>query len=170
MHGVRGALPLQDVVFLDLQPGSNDLLFRVNNVEGACGLYVHYRTLQPVTRDVAGEDRQRGAVGTAQVGRQRWRHNWARSSGGELARRRPSWQSPNGAESCLASDGIGCAKCHAIDGRSAAVGGPSLAGAAARFTVPYLVESVLAPSRTVSPVFRATLFVLRDGKASQGWS
>ena len=65
-------------------------------------------------------------------------------------------------------DGIGCAKCHAIDGRSAAVGGPSLAGASARFTVPYLVESVLAPSRTVSPVFRATLFVLRDGKTLSG--
>ena len=53
-------------------------------------------------------------------------------------------------------------------GRSAAVGGPSLAGASARFTVPYLVESVLAPSRTVSPVFRATLFVLRDGKTLSG--
>ena len=34
--GVRAALPLQDLVYLDLQPGSNDLLFRVNNVEGDC--------------------------------------------------------------------------------------------------------------------------------------
>ena len=65
-------------------------------------------------------------------------------------------------------DGIGCAKCHAIDSRSPAVGGPSLAGAAARFTVPYLVESVLIPSRSISPVFRATLFVLRDGKTLSG--
>ena len=40
--------------------------------------------------------------------------------------------------------------------------------ARARFTVPYLVESVLEPSRTVSPVFRATLLVLRNGKTYSG--
>jgi putative heme-binding domain-containing protein len=165
--GIRGALPLADVVFLDLQPGGNDLLFRVNNVEGACGLYVHYRTLSAVSAtlpekigNVALRERLKAAgAGAAHVGPEFWTVNWptaVRSGDVEHGRK------------LFGVDGIGCAKCHAIDGRSAAVGGPSLAGASARFTVPYLVESVLTPSRTISPVFRATLFVLRDGKTISG--
>jgi hypothetical protein len=36
------------------------------------------------------------------------------------------------------------------------VGGPSLAEARKRFTVPYVVASVLLPSKQVAPVFHAT--------------
>jgi putative heme-binding domain-containing protein len=165
--GVRGALPLQDLVFLDLQPGGNDLLFRVNNFDGDCGLYVHYRTLTAVSATLpekvgtaALRERLKSAgAGSAHLGPEFWAVNWAdavRRGNAERGRK------------LFGADGIGCAKCHAIDGTSAAVGGPSLAGASARFTIPYLVESVLAPSRMVSPVFRATLFVLRDGKTFTG--
>jgi putative heme-binding domain-containing protein len=165
--GIRGALPLQDVVFIDLQPGGNDLLFRVNNVEGDCGLYVHYRTLAAVSAtlpekigNAALRERLKSAgAGAAHLGPEFWAVNWpdaVRRGNAERGRK------------LFGADGIGCAKCHAIDGTSAAVGGPSLAGASARFTVPYLVESVLAPSRMVSPVFRATLFVLHDGKTFTG--
>jgi putative heme-binding domain-containing protein len=166
-EGVRGALPLEDVVFLDLQPGGNDLLFRVNNVDGSCGLYAHYRTASAVSATLPERvgnatlrDRLKLAGGAAApVGPEFLAVNWPNAvSHGDAERGRK----------LFGVDGIGCAKCHAIDGRSAAVGGPSLAGASARFTVPYLVESVLAPSRTVSPVFRATLFVLRDGKTLSG--
>jgi putative heme-binding domain-containing protein len=165
--GVRGALPLQDLVYIDLQPGSNDLLFRVNNVEGDCSLYVHYRTLREVSATLPEKigngtlaERLRSAsTGSTTIGPEFLAVNWSdavRNGNAERGRK------------LFGADGIGCAKCHAIDGTSAAVGGPSLAGAAARFTVPYLVESVLAPSRTVSPVFRATSFVLRDGKNLTG--
>src|SRR5262249_43485968 len=41
----RGALPCQDAVLLDLQPGSNHLLVRVHNEQAECGLYLHYRAL-----------------------------------------------------------------------------------------------------------------------------
>jgi putative heme-binding domain-containing protein len=166
-EGSRGALPLADVLFLDLQPGGNDLLFRVNNLDGACGLYVHYRTLTPVTAtlpekigNAAFRDRlQSAGKGATPIGPEFLSVNWPSAvSRGDAERGRK----------LFGVDGIGCAKCHAIDNRSAAVGGPSLAGAAARFTVPYLVESVLAPSRTVSPVFRSTLFVLRDGQTISG--
>jgi putative heme-binding domain-containing protein len=166
-EGSRGALPLDDVVFLDLQPGGNDLLFRVNNLDGACGLYVHYRTLTPVTAtlpekigNAAFRDRLKSAgKGAAPIGPEFLTVNWSSAIGrGDAERGRK----------LFGVDGIGCAKCHAIDNHSAAVGGPSLAGAAARFTVPYLVESVLAPSRTVSPVFRSTLLVLRDGQTISG--
>jgi len=166
-EGVRGALPLQDVVFIDLQPGSNDLLFRVNNVEGDCGLYVHYRALVPVGATLPdkvsdatlAERLKSAATGSTRVGPEFLAVNWPSAvRGGNVDRGRR----------LFSAEGIGCAKCHAIDGVSAAIGGPSLAGASARFTVAYLVESVLAPSRTVSPVFRATSFVLHDGKTFTG--
>ncbi|HLQ43178.1 MAG TPA: hypothetical protein VK137_00500, partial [Planctomycetaceae bacterium] len=44
----RAALPLQDIVYLDLEPGSNDILFRVRNLTGESGLYIHYRTLDKI--------------------------------------------------------------------------------------------------------------------------
>ena len=40
---VRGVLPLQDVVFAELEPGSNEVLFRIHNVVGEHCLYLHYR-------------------------------------------------------------------------------------------------------------------------------
>ncbi|HET6324281.1 MAG TPA: hypothetical protein VFG04_06240, partial [Planctomycetaceae bacterium] len=74
--GIRAALPLQDLVYLDLQPGSNDLLFRVNNVEGDCALYVHYRTLRPVSATLPerigkgslAERLKSGRAGSATIG------------------------------------------------------------------------------------------------------
>ena len=127
--GVRAALPLQDVVYLDLQPGSNELLFRVNNVEGACELYVHYRTLREVSATLPekfdngallGRLKSAGA-GRGTIGPEFLAVNWP-----EAARR----GNPERGRKLFSSDGIGCAKCHAIDDTSAAVGGPSLAGAA----------------------------------------
>ncbi len=41
----RIALPLQDVVPLELQPGSNDILVRVRNRAGDSALYLNYRAL-----------------------------------------------------------------------------------------------------------------------------
>jgi putative heme-binding domain-containing protein len=63
---------------------------------------------------------------------------------------------------------IGCAKCHAITGDSVVSGGPSLVDARKRFTVPYLVESVLLPSKQVSPVFRATYIETKSGLTLTG--
>jgi putative heme-binding domain-containing protein len=165
--GARAALPLQDVVYIDLQPGSNDLLFRVNNVEGDCALYVHYRTLRAVSATLPervangslAERLKSGRAGAATIGPEFLSVNWQ-----DAARK----GNPERGRKLFSAEGIGCAKCHAIDSTSAAVGGPSLSGAAGRFTVPYLVESVLAPSRTVSPVFRATSFVMRDGTVLTG--
>jgi putative heme-binding domain-containing protein len=165
--GTRAALPLQDVVYIDLQPGSNDLLFRVNNVEGDCALYVHYRTLRAVSATLPdkvangslAERLKSDRAGATTIGPEFLSVDWQ-----DAARK----GNPERGRKLFSAEGIGCAKCHAIDSTSAAVGGPSLSGAAGRFTVPYLVESVLAPSRTVSPVFRATSFVMRDGTVLTG--
>ena len=45
---------------------------------------------------------------------------------------------------------------------------PSLEGAGRRFTVPYLVESVLLPNRKISPVFRSSVIATTRGKVVTG--
>ena len=47
-------------------------------------------------------------------------------------------------------------------------GGPTLIGAGSRLTVPYLVESVITPNKTVSPIFKWTMVTKKDGTAVAG--
>ena len=63
---------------------------------------------------------------------------------------------------------IGCVKCHAVKLDAAASGGPSLADATKRFTAAYLVESILLPNKSVSPIFRATQVVTTNGRVVIG--
>jgi putative heme-binding domain-containing protein len=63
---------------------------------------------------------------------------------------------------------LGCAKCHAVAADQKGGGAPSLAEAKRRFTVAYVVESVLLPSKQVAEPFRATLLNLTDGKVVSG--
>ncbi|MGE3316579.1 MAG: c-type cytochrome, partial [Planctomycetaceae bacterium] len=168
-EGVRAALPLQDMAFVDLEPGSNDFLFRVNNLEGESALYVHYRTLSEVSAvlpdKIGASDlaaRLKAAAsdpGSSQVPAEFLAVDWTKAAAdGDVARGRK----------IFSAEGIGCAKCHAIDANSAGQGGPSLAGAKARFTVPYLVESMLLPNKMISPVFKATQIVTKEGKTLIG--
>src|SRR5579862_172872 len=62
----------------------------------------------------------------------------------------------------------GCAVCHAVKAGDKGGGGPSLAGVAGRFNVAYLVESVMLPSKTVAPMFRASLVKLNSGEVLSG--
>lgn len=62
----------------------------------------------------------------------------------------------------------GCAACHASKSKDAGGGGPSLIGAGSRFTVPYLVESVITPNKTVSPIFKWTMVTKKDGDQIAG--
>ena len=62
----------------------------------------------------------------------------------------------------------GCAVCHEIKPGDKGGGGPSLAGAGSRFNVPYLVESVMTPNKTVAPMFRWTLVRLKNDEAVAG--
>ncbi len=164
----RAALPLQDIVYLDLEPGGNDILFRVRNLTGESGLYIHYRTLDkiPVTLPEpvsAGSltERLKNATttGNAPVDPKFLSVNWLEEAKtGDIAR----------GKKLFSAEGLGCAKCHAIRADQPVTGGPSLAETAKRFTIPHLVESVLAPSRMVSPVFKATLVITKDGRQSSG--
>ncbi|MDB6079018.1 MAG: hypothetical protein JWO82_2765 [Akkermansiaceae bacterium] len=62
----------------------------------------------------------------------------------------------------------GCVVCHAAKPGDTGGGGPSLVGAGSRFSIPYLVESVITPNKTVSPIFRWTLVTKKDGSAVAG--
>ncbi len=155
----RAALPFQDVVPLDLEPGSNDLLVRVNNVSGECGLYLHVRHLHPMavrmperltTATLA--DRLKNADKNAGVTKEFLAVDWSEAvKTGDAKRGRQLFES------------LACAKCHAVTPDANVIGGPSLADAKKRFTIPYLVESILLPSKQISPVFKATHLELKTG-------
>jgi putative heme-binding domain-containing protein len=158
----RSALPLQDVVPLDLQAGGNDILVRVRNIRGDCDLYLNFRAAPgvvarlPEALGIAGlSDRLKSAgTGNAAVDPAFLKVDWAVAlAHGDTKKGRQLFGS------------IGCAKCHAD---AAVSGGPSLADARKRFTLPYLVESVLLPSKQISPVFRATLIETKAGLAVTG--
>lgn len=167
--GSRGALPFQDVVYVDLQPGGNDLLIRVQNISGECALYLHYRSLTDLSVTLPeklgittlAERLKEAASGSSpnRIPPELLNIDWTEATTkGDAERGRK----------LFSADGIGCAKCHAATKQSATTGGPSLAGASKRFTIPYLVESVLLPSKKISPVFRSTLIVTKDGKVHTG--
>lgn len=162
----RGALPFQDAVKIQLEPGSNDILVRVHNRKGEYGFYLHYRAMSdvkytlPEKLDFAGlAERLKSAGSEATVPAEFLEVDWEKSlAQGDKHRGRL----------LFSADGLGCAKCHGLQEEQAGNNGPSLADAAKRFTLPYLVESVLMPSKKISPVFKATLIATVDGEQVTG--
>lgn len=164
---VRPLIQLDDVVTLDLQPGSNDVLVRVSMRKGLGGLYLHFRHLGGVQISLPDKpdglslaDRLKSASqGDQPVDPKFLSVDWpAFIKDGDPAR----------GKKLFTGDALGCAKCHAATSNAASGGGPSLADAGKRFTTAYLVESVLAPSRVISPVFKATTIVTTSGKTLTG--
>ncbi|HEX4128830.1 MAG TPA: hypothetical protein VHZ24_02220 [Pirellulales bacterium] len=161
----RGALPLQDTVVLELQPGSNDILLRVRNVVGTSQLYINYRTLSAVAvvlpEKISGPslaERLAGAAsGQYTIPPEFFAIDWKQAAA-----------AGNATEGRRLFESVGCAKCHALSADEQSGGGPSLAEARLRFTVPYLVESILVPNKQISPLFRATQVVTSDGKTVLG--
>jgi putative heme-binding domain-containing protein len=62
----------------------------------------------------------------------------------------------------------GCATCHSIKDGDTGSGGPSLKGAASRFSLNYIAESIIVPNKVVSPIYRWTLLKLKNGDESSG--
>lgn len=60
-----------------------------------------------------------------------------------------------------------CLKCHRLDGKGEQIG-PELTGVGARFARPYLIESILDPSRAIAPSFATIAVVLDDGRILSG--
>ncbi len=165
---VRPLIQLDDVVPLDLQPGSNDVLVRVRMREGHGGQYLHFKHLGDVRLSIPDKpdglslaERLKSAVNPWQqaVDPKFLEIDWpAAVKQGDIAR----------GKKLFAAESLGCAKCHAATATQAGGGGPSLTDSGKRFTVPYLVESVLAPNKVISPVFKSSVIATTDGKIITG--
>ena len=68
----------------------------------------------------------------------------------------------------FAGEALGCAKCHSAAADDNVTGGPSLAESGERFTLAYLVESILLPNQQVSPAFKSSLILGGDGNVIAG--
>ncbi len=164
---IRGGLPLQDIVYLDLEAGSNDVLIRIRNVSDEHNLYLHYRALDSVSLtfpeklDIAGlaQRLKNAREGDTKLDPKLLTVDWAQAIQEGNAER---------GRKLFSADGIGCAKCHAATADAAALGGPSLAASGKRFTLAYLVESILLPSEKIAPVFQGTMIVATDGRLISG--
>ena len=164
---VRPLIQLDDVLSLNLQPGSNDILVRVQMRKGIGGQYLHYRHLGDVKLTIPDKpdglslaDRLKTAgTGNQAVDPKFLEVDWVNSvKQGDAAR----------GKKLFAAESLGCAKCHAATASQAGGGGPSLADAGKRFTVPYLVESILVPNKVISPVFKSSIIATVDGKIITG--
>ncbi len=157
-----------DVRTLDLQPGSNDILIRLHALRDQSGPEISYKASERVVATMPeklgiaslAERLKAGSPGDGTTVPQVFLDvDWARARReGDAERGRL----------LFSADGLGCARCHAIVPDRPVLGGPSLAGAARRFTVPHVVESVLLPSQQVAPIFRATTLATKDGQVLSG--
>jgi putative heme-binding domain-containing protein len=150
---------------LDIQPGSNDLLVRTATREGGRSLELHYRAHQqllavlPEKLDSATltQRLKEGGKGGEQIAAEFLSIDWTQEvRKGDAAQGRKLFGT------------LGCAKCHAIAADQKGGGAPSLADARRRFTVPFVVESILLPSKQVAEPFRATLLALNNGQVVTG--
>jgi putative heme-binding domain-containing protein len=158
---------------VDLQPGGNDFLLRLQHAGGA-GAAVELDLLAATVRTakqveatlpekldsalLAERLRSAAAAGTSQtVAAEFLSIDWAKSS-----------TQGDAAEGKRLFGSLGCAKCHAVVPDQRSAGAPSLFEARRRFTIPHLVESVLLPSRQVAEPFRAQTFVTTEGQTITG--
>ena len=165
---VRPLQQLDDVVPLDLLAGSNDILVRVRMRSGIGGQYLHFKhlgdvkfTLPEKPDGLSLADRLRSAsAGSQPIDPKFFAVDWSEAvKSGDVAR----------GKKLFAAESLGCAKCHAATATQPGGGGPSLADAGKRFSVAYLVESVLVPNKVISPVFKSTTIETKEGKVITGF-
>jgi putative heme-binding domain-containing protein len=152
---------------LEVQPGSNDILVRVHSKGEAGSLRLRLHAAGDVVAELPERlDRSLLATRLAEA---------AEAGGSSVIA--PEFLATDWQHEAHQGDAVrgrklfgalGCVKCHAITAEQTASGAPSLAEARKRFTVPYLVESVLLPSRQVVEIFRSTTIETTDGHALTG--
>ena len=149
---------------LDLQPGSNDVLLRVHADEafGDFAIAVQARgEAAAVLPERLGASelaaRLKSGGGAERIAEEFFQIDWPQAAGqGDAAQGRKLFGT------------LGCVKCHAISPDQKGGGAPSLVEVKKRFTIPYLVESVLLPSKQVAEPFKAAVIVTEDGQIVTG--
>jgi putative heme-binding domain-containing protein len=159
--------PKNDMVFLDAQPGSNDVLLRLRLTREEPIMTLRFRSRSDVVASLPEKigfatlaqrlKEASGRGGQTEIAPEMLMIDWSKEAGrGNTA---------NGRKLFAA---LTCSKCHAITADQQGGGAPSLAGAGVRFTVPYLVESILLPSKQVADVFRSTEVTTKRGRTFTG--
>jgi putative heme-binding domain-containing protein len=156
----------QDAILLDAQPGSNDILVRVQIDAKDPRVYLQFRAKGEASATLpdkldgallAERLRESAAAGKSEsVAPEFLKVDWRKPSGGDAAKGRKLFGT------------LGCAKCHAITADQKGGGAPSLSQAGKRFTAPYVVESILLPSKQVADAFRSSTLTLTDGRVLTG--
>lgn len=160
--GIAGADDANEWL-LDIQPGSNDILVRVPSSQTQ-DLHLSYRAREAVAAVLPEKldasllaSRLKQGSGAETIGPEFLEADWPRAAReGDAARGRKLFGT------------LGCVKCHAIVPEQKGGGAPSLAGVKRRFTVPFLVESMLAPSRQVAEPFRGAVIATSQGQVFTG--
>lgn len=150
---------------LELQPGGNDLLVRLDRAP-ADGAEVRFRAAEfkvdasvpeKVDFGMLAERLRQAAAGGDQVPAELLSADWSNAiTTGDAGRGRALFGS------------LGCVKCHGITLEQPGGGAPNLAGLRRRFTAAYVVESILLPSKQVADPFRGTTVILSDGRTLSG--
>jgi len=161
-------LPADRPAICRLEAGSNDLLVRVEHDQSRGEVAIEFQTGEPVhfvlpekiaAGSLAERLRSAGPSGSGEIPPEFLTVDWnAAVASGDVERGRK----------LFGTDALGCVKCHAVLPTQAGGGAPSLAEAAKRFTVSHLVESILAPSKQVAPVFGTTTIATVDGETLSG--
>lgn len=154
-------------VMLDLQPGGNDVLVRVNGLNSTRSIGLKFRAESPLQTSLPEK------LDSALLA-ERLRDAFAGGTAQPVPEAFLSLDWPQEAKQGDSSQGrrlfgaLGCVKCHAITADQKGAGAPSLSEARRRFTVPHLVESILAPSKQIAEPFRASSIITSDGKVLTG--
>lgn len=155
---------LQQAVWLDLRPGSNECLVRLlANAEMPDPAISLRAASDAVVTLPEHSDSQLLAERLKQA-----------SSSNPLARELAAvdWEhevkqgNPAAGERLFSE--LGCAKCHSVVIDQPGGGAPNLADAGKRFAIGHLVESIMIPGAKVAEPFRATQLVLTDGTLLSG--
>ena len=166
-EAVRSAQQYEDNVTVKLTAGANDFLVRFHNVEGRSGSYLNYRAIgkthltlpeKPEGMSLAqrlASSANNGNAVPAELLKVDWKEKIKTAD-------------PVRGKKLFAGEALGCAKCHSASADDNITGGPSLAESGKRFTLAYLVESILLPNQQVSPAFKSSLILDVDGNVVDG--
>ena len=161
-HNGTRVRPVPDLeMFVELQPGSNDILTYFSRTPKSIDFLVEERVSISLpdkldSAELAKRLRESAKSGD-KIPPEFLTVNWLdEAKRGDAANGRRLFGS------------LACAKCHAIAAGQAGGGAPSLTDVRKRFTVPHVVESILLPSKQVAEPFRASRIELKTGQSISG--
>ncbi len=148
---------------IDLQPGSNDLLLRALTA-GSGELEFRFQARAGVAAVLPEKldasllvSRLKQGAGAETISSEFFERDWSRAAA-----------EGNAGQGRKLFGTLGCTKCHAIAPDQKGGGAPSLVDVKRRFTIPHLVESILAPSRQVAEPFRGVVISTAQGQVLTG--